>query len=342
MSHSRPVASVSRMDPATSTTLYELRVRVPEALAEELGALMVEAGAGGVVEEPAARGRVEVVIYGEERTLAALGRLALEASAALGRRATVELRPAGVATAGWETAFLDYLEPVEISRTLRLVPLRDGASPEASRPGDVFLEPVAAFGFGEHPTTRMAARAVERRCRKASGVRVLDVGTGTGVLAIVAVRAGAREAVGVDIDGQAVMAARANAARNGVEKQCRFSKTAVGRIPGRFDVVVANVDRGTLLRLAPLLTERVAAGGSLLLTGVLPSDGADLKERYGSLGFEVAARRREGEFLFLEMKRGRVRKAATRSSAPLAGGAARARPGRSPRGRKKTRTPRNR
>jgi ribosomal protein L11 methyltransferase len=136
---------------------------------------------------------------------------------------------------------------------------------------------------------------------------VLDVGTGTGVLAIVAVRTGAKEAVGVDIDGQAVAAAKANALRNGVEKRCRFSKTAVGRVTGEFDIVVANVDRNTLLRLAPSIAGRVADAGSLFVTGVLPSDGADLKARYGVLGLEVVARRREGDFLFLEMRRQRVK-----------------------------------
>jgi ribosomal protein L11 methyltransferase len=291
--------------------LYELRVRVPEALAEEVGVLMVEAGAGGVVEEPADSGHSAVVTYGDERALADLAR---QVSASLGKRARVELRPAAQAIAGWKTAFLEHLQPVRISRTLRLVPLHDAgaaqqpvAAPARTSSLDVLLEPVVAFGFGEHPTTRMAARAVEARCRAAPGARVLDVGTGTGVLAIVAVRTGAKEAVGVDIDGQAVAAAKANALRNGVEKRCRFSKTAVGRVTGEFDIVVANVDRNTLLRLAPSIAGRVADAGSLFVTGVLPSDGADLKARYGVLGLEVVARRREGDFLFLEMRRQRVK-----------------------------------
>jgi ribosomal protein L11 methyltransferase len=291
---------------------------------------MVEAGAGGVVEEPADSGHSVVVTYGEEPALANLARLV---SASLGKGARVHVRPA-VAIAGWETAFLEHLEPVRISRSLRLVPLRGGEAPPPSRAGDVLLEPLVAFGFGEHPTTRMAARAVDARCRASPGARVLDVGTGTGVLAIVAVLAGAREAIGVDIDGQAVAAAKANALRNGVEKRCRFSKSAVSRIKGEFEVVVANVDRNTLLRLAPSIVARVTAAGSLLVTGVLPEDGADLTARYGALGFEVTARRREGDFLFLEMRRTPVR--------AKAAGARRAPAARSQRGRKTIRKPRSR
>lgn len=327
MSHSRPVARGSRGGPAPFT-LHELRVRVAKGVAEEVGALMVSEGAGGVVEEPAGKGHAALVTYGDR---AALEELARRLSETLGEDTAAAVRPAPAAVSGWETAFLEHLEPVRLGRTLRLVPLRDGEAP-APRPGDILLEPAVAFGFGEHPTTRMAARALERYCRAHGGASVLDVGTGTGVLALVAVRSGAGRAVGVDIDAAAVAAARSNARRNGLSRRCRFSGTPIGRVRGTFDVVVANVDRSTLLRFARSIAVRVSPSGALLLTGILPSDAAELTGCYGALGFTAVSRRREGDFALLELR-------PLTASRP----AARRAPATPPRkARRKTRTPRSR
>src|SRR4029077_18047415 len=119
----------------------------------------------------------------------------------------------------------------------------------------VRLGPALAFGFGEHPTTRMAASEVERRCRGGAR-RVLDFGTGSGVLAVVAAVSGAARVIGLDVAPAAVGAARADAARNGVSKKCRFAEGSPGRLGAPFDLVVANVDLSTLIGLAESLGKR--------------------------------------------------------------------------------------
>jgi ribosomal protein L11 methyltransferase len=149
----------------------------------------------------------------------------------------------------------------------------------------VLLEPALAFGFGEHPTTRLAARAVEEVCLRRKTDRVLDAGTGSGILAFTALLSGARRVVGVDVDPAAVVAARRNAKRNGLADRCRFSRTPVARLRGRFGLVVANIRFAPLVRLAPALARLVAARGVLLLSGVLVSERRELELRYLGLGF---------------------------------------------------------
>ena len=202
----------------------------------------------------------------------------------------------------------------------------------------VLLEPAMAFGFGDHPTTRLAARAVERFCRRGAPSAVLDVGTGSGVLALVAALSGARRAVGIDVDPRAVIAARRNAALNGVAARCRFSRAKLAQLPGRYPLVVANIGAQTLMDSAKALRRRLSAGGTLLLTGILSGDAAEVLACYTKLGFQKAALRREREWVLLELLRaGRV---TPRGRAASRSGTAR----RAPRetARRTSRTPRSR
>jgi ribosomal protein L11 methyltransferase len=135
-----------------------------------------------------------------------------------------------------------------------------------------------AFGTGTHPTTRLCLAWLLQH--RPLGARVLDYGCGSGVLAIAAAKLGAREVIGVDIDEQALAAARANSERNAVD--ARY--TAPDRLAaGRFDVVLANILANPLRVLAPMLLARVAAGGSLVLSGVLQRQAADLIAAYAQV-----------------------------------------------------------
>jgi ribosomal protein L11 methyltransferase len=165
----------------------------------------------------------------------------------------------------------------------------------------VRLEPAVAFGFGEHPTTRLAARAVERSCRRGGVRTVLDFGSGSGVLAIVAVVTGAAKAVGLDVDARAVDAAKRNAALNGVASRCSFSKGRLSRVRTRFDLVVANVDRGTLLDHASRLAHAVGPGGTLLTTGFLRDDVPDLVRAFTTHGLRRSAVAYDGDWALLTL-----------------------------------------
>jgi len=164
-----------------------------------------------------------------------------------------------VAERDWLAVWKEGLEPVTIGALTVAPPWFDAG------PGAVVIDPGQAFGTGHHETTTGCLAALQEL--DLAGRSVLDVGTGSGVLAIAAARLGAGRVVGVDTDPLAVAAARANAQVNGVDLEVREgSVDAAG--PERFEVVVANLDTGTLSRLAGALAERLAPGGALIASGV--------------------------------------------------------------------------
>ena len=136
----------------------------------------------------------------------------------------------------------------------------------------VELDPGMAFGTGLHPSTKLCVLALEEEMRP--GARVLDVGTGSGILAIAAALIGAGRVDAVDIEPVSVRAARENAARNGVAERVRIEQGSVGSgepFRGTYDLVVANIIARILIDLAPGIAASVAAGGSLILSGVIES-----------------------------------------------------------------------
>jgi ribosomal protein L11 methyltransferase len=270
--------------------LFELVLRTPPAHADSAVEWLVGRGAPGL-EERAIDGASEIVLYGEERK-ALLG-LAASARRELSRAFPIstEVRVAEMARAAWRSSWAEHLVPHRLTRDLIAVPTTSEARrlPRALRA--IFLEPALAFGYGEHATTRLAARAVEQSCRARKAQRVLDVGTGSGVLALVAVLSGAQRAVGLDVDSAAIKAARRNASRNGLTARCRFSTTPVAKVRRAFDLVVANIRLGPLVELAPALARVVRPGAELVLAGILVEERRELELRYLELGFRRVSRR---------------------------------------------------
>lgn len=169
---------------------------------------------------------------------------------------------------GYLDAWRTWATPIRAGRRTVLHPawLPGG---EAVGPDDVVLvlDPGRSFGSGSHESTRLAVALMEDLV--APGVRVLDVGCGSGVLAALAALLGATEVVAIDIEPGAVVATEANAAANAVAERVSASTAGLGDIDGPFDLVVANIGGGTLFDLAPQLVARVGPGGWLVLSGVL-------------------------------------------------------------------------
>jgi ribosomal protein L11 methyltransferase len=139
-----------------------------------------------------------------------------------------------------------------------------------------------AFGDGSHPTTRLTAGAVDLLCRQRRPRSVLDVGTGTGILARIARARGARRVVATDIDPVALAAARANAALDGADIE--VSDRAPDSWGPSFDLVVANILEGPLRELAPALARALAPGGALLLSGFTSLQLPGLRVAFASQG----------------------------------------------------------
>lgn len=160
-------------------------------------------------------------------------------------------------------------------------------------PGDVLvrLDPGMAFGTGDHPTTRACLEAIERLARP--GDAVLDVGTGSGILALAAARLGARRVLALDVDPQCVDVARRNACDNGVDAVVAVTLGSVGaswpfREPasGRFELVVANIIAKALIELAAPLADAVRPGGRLILSGIIADREADVRAAFEPLALE--------------------------------------------------------
>ena len=162
---------------------------------------------------------------------------------------------------GWADGWRAQCKRVEVTKKLAVAP------PWAAEAGDLIIEPGMAFGTGDHPTTLSCLRAVDEWAR--AGQRCLDVGTGSGVLAIAAAQR-EMDAWGIDIDPESVRAAHGNAALNGV--QIRADQTPLAQVEGQYDLVVANLFAEVLVALSGDL-KRVC-GGRLAVAGVL-SDRAD-------------------------------------------------------------------
>jgi ribosomal protein L11 methyltransferase len=183
---------------------------------------------------------------------------------------------------GWEVVVVEVDPDVEDGWRRFAAPVRAGrflVQPawlpgEAAEPGETVIEldPGRVFGSGSHVSTRQVLELVDGI--ELDDAEVLDLGSGSGVLAIAALLRGARRAVALDIDPDAAAIAAANAVRNGVEAGLEASGASVTEVDGPFDLVLANIGERVLVDLAPAVLSRVRGGGALVLAGLL-DDQAD-------------------------------------------------------------------
>ncbi len=150
------------------------------------------------------------------------------------------------------------------------------------------LADAAAFGTGLHPTTALCLDAVHDACDGAPPDRVLDVGTGSGVLALAALMLGVPRALGIDVDDAALRAARDNARLNGLDERLELSRGGPESIAGTWPLVLANVLAAPLIEMAPVLVRRVGRRGRLVLSGIPAGVTEDVSRAYARLGMQRA------------------------------------------------------
>lgn len=209
------------------------------------------------------------------------------AAAAVGLPETPAFAVEAVEEQNWVQLTQSQFDPIKVSDRLWIVPSwHDAPDPDAI---SLVLDPGMAFGTGSHPTTRLCLEWLERAV--IPGCSLLDYGCGSGILAIAAARLGAGKVAGVDIDPQAVAAARANAERNGVTATFADSAQA---LDGEYDVVVANILSNPLRVLAPAICGHVRSGGKLALSGILAEQAEEIIAIYSAWLPLTVADSREG------------------------------------------------
>ena len=194
---------------------------------------------------------------------------------------------AGVEQEDWQNAWRKYYHPMDIGRRLAVVPSwQDYPTGRIA----LRLDPGLAFGTGGHETTSLCLEALDELV--AGGERVLDIGTGSGILAIAALKLGAAAAEGVDIDPVAVRTACENAALNGVaDRFVGLEGDLSDKASGRYDIITANIVANAIIALAPAVPALLAAGGRFIASGIIDSRADEVAAALTAAGLAPAVRR---------------------------------------------------
>ena len=248
------------------------------------------------------QGLSRIKLYLEDSDEASLARLR-----AYGEEAGLTLTVAPLAETNWEESWKDNYPPQEVGQDLVVLPYWLDAGYPGRIP--VILDPGLTFGTGAHPSTRMVMEFMEELVKP--GFRCLDLGSGSGILSITALRLGAASAVGVDIDPKAEDAARENAACNGfaapeftaltgdVTQDAALMEKLLG---SEYDLVLVNIVADVIIRLAPVLPGFLQGGASLLCSGILDTRLSDVTAALEKNGIRVLETKAEAEWRSLRAR----------------------------------------
>jgi ribosomal protein L11 methyltransferase len=285
---------------------YALTIAIHPDLADALSSKLFDAGIDGLEQRDGVE-QVELVIYAENRvnieSIEAMTRAWLTSVGSDDARAlaaSLDVQP--IDDTSWKTKWTEYLTPVLVTDDVVVQPAWDATAPP---PGarQLVIDPALCFGDGSHATTRLCARSVQRYCRSHPGCSVLDVGTGTGILTLVAVLEGAARALGIDVDAVAVAAATRNALLNRLEDRCSFSTEPLETIEQEFDLVVANIGVRTLMALSVGLARCTAPSGRLCVSGFVEADRDELCASFRAVGFSRTQAVCADDWVLLEIER---------------------------------------
>jgi ribosomal protein L11 methyltransferase len=200
----------------------------------------------------------------------------------------------------WNATWAASLNPIRLGRRIRIRqswhapdPLFDGV--------ELVIDPKRAFGTGYHATTQLVVEWLESHLQ--GGERILDVGTGTGILSMAAIRLGAASALAIDNDPVAIECAREYRDANGFGQELQLEVASFEDLaPQGYDIVVANLDIRTMPLLCPLLPKLLKPGGAGCLSGLQPQDFDEIAEALAKVGLEIIARTNREEWIALSIR----------------------------------------
>ncbi|OMF64690.1 50S ribosomal protein L11 methyltransferase [Paenibacillus sp. FSL R5-0766] len=318
---------------------HELTIHTTEEAVEMISNFLHEAGAGGVsIEESGTLNKKRDTTYGElydvplndiPEGFAVIKGYFSEGTDMVALQSEVnprveELSEFGIDTGevryetrtvdedDWATAWKQYFKPVRVSERLTIKPTWEEYTPESPDEKIIELDPGMAFGTGTHPTTSLCLRTLETVIQ--GGEEVIDVGTGSGILAIGAIKLGAKHVLALDLDPVAVISARENVELNGLEQQITVKESDLLSVLGSQDpalgvqlpvkVVVANILAEIILLFVDDVYHALESGGTYIVSGIWKNKEQVVHDALVASGFEVSAIHRDEDWLAFVARKG--------------------------------------
>ncbi|WP_336761973.1 50S ribosomal protein L11 methyltransferase [Paenibacillus sp. USHLN196] len=318
---------------------HELTIHTTEEAVEMISNFLHEAGAGGVsIEESGTLNKKRDTTYGElydvplndiPEGFAVIKGYFSEGTDMVALQSEVnprieELTEFGIDTGevryetrtvdenDWATAWKQYFKPVRVSERLTIKPTWEEYTPESPDEKIIELDPGMAFGTGTHPTTSLCLRTLETVIQ--GGEEIIDVGTGSGILAIGAIKLGAKHVLALDLDPVAVISARENVQLNGLEQQITVKESDLLSVLGNQDpalgvqlpvkVVVANILAEIILLFVDDVYDALESGGTYIVSGIWKNKEQVVHDALVASGFEVSAIHRDEDWLAFVARKG--------------------------------------
>ncbi|KRL90569.1 50S ribosomal protein L11 methyltransferase [Lactobacillus kalixensis] len=206
-----------------------------------------------------------------------------------------------IADQDWNTAWQKYYHVIDFSRHLAIVPEWEDYKPAFSDQKLIKLDPGLAFGTGNHQTTQLAMMGLERAIVKP--VSVVDVGTGSGILAIAASELGATNVLATDISDESMTAAQQNAALNGLTNIKTQKTSLLADVDGKFDIIVANILAEILLDLIPQMNDHLNDNGQIIFSGIDYLQLPKIEKALDENDFKIDLTMRQGRWIGLSITR---------------------------------------
>jgi ribosomal protein L11 methyltransferase len=263
-----------------------ISILVPTGLGEGISNFLMEQGATGIeeIDEDLKWKRLKAYFLRDrkERSVLRATRRYLKSLESLGLEIShTRIQTSSIREQDWGENWKRFFKPFKVGTRFVIKPPWSKAR---LKKGQIAIEitPGMAFGTGTHATTKLCIQALEARLRK--GLSVLDVGTGSGILSIVAARLGAGGVWGLDIDAVALENAKENVRQNGVSNIIKIRKGRIGDVQKRFDVTVTNIDLKNLRRMRWPLIHHLKDHGFLVLSGILMDEEEKFRQYYVNTG----------------------------------------------------------
>jgi len=284
-----------------------VELSIPKGFGEAVSNFVIEQGATGIEELEGdsgwerlktyfpQNGKEKRVIYALHRYLKSLKKIAPEIFRS-------QIKTASIPEQDWGENWKRFFKPLQVTSRFWVKP---PWSKVRLKRGQISIDitPGMAFGTGTHASTQLCIQALGERIKK-KGLSVLDVGTGSGILSIVAAKLGAKEVRGIDNDGVAVENARENVELNYVSDIVKIRKGRIGDLQKKFDLVIANIDFKSLTRIRKLLLNHLKDQGILILSGILEGEKERLCEHYLGTGLLRCIKdTQEGEWACLTFRK---------------------------------------